>query len=155
MKKIVYFMTIFTVLFGINFVSLQVSNVKTQNNNIASSVVEKTDIAMGMEDVGNYPLILANNDNCSIFGDMLSQGGILRKIINIVQVLVVIGAIVLGMVDFAGAASSGEADSMKKATKRFTNRLIIAVLIVILPVLIDFIIVNFMNGYGDSCVKSL
>lgn len=88
---------------------------------------------------------------CGTFG--VETMNIIHDIFNLIKVLVVVGLIAFGMTDFARAVMSGEAEAMKKATKRFTNRIIIAILIFLLPILIDFIIVNFFGGSLASCVK--
>lgn len=93
--------------------------------------------------------------DCGIFGSLLKKGGIVNEIFTLIQVLVVVGTIVLGMLDFFNAMSSGEADSMKKASKRFINRIIIAVIIVILPILVDFVVNTFFSDFAKSCITEI
>jgi len=60
-------------------------------------------------------------------------------------ILVYLGAllVLLGMLDFGKAAMSDSADSMKKATKAFTTRIIILVILFILPALLNIVFEMF------------
>ena len=89
---------------------------------------------------------------CGILGVLFKAE--LQKIFNGIKLLVVVALVVFGMLDFSKAAMSGEADSMKKATKKFTNRIIIAVLIFFLPILIDFIVSGFFGNNYETCIKN-
>lgn len=98
--------------------------------------------------------LLADTD-CGIFGDLLQKGGVISDLFFFIQAMAILAAIVLGMVDYFTAMTSGDQDSLKKASKKFINRIIIAVVIAILPILIDFMINTFLSGFADSCINTL
>lgn len=65
---------------------------------------------------------------------------IINKILTYVKILVPILVIALGMVDFSKAVLGSKEEDMKKAQSKFVRRLIIAVLIFLLPTLINLIL---------------
>lgn len=90
-----------------------------------------------------------------VCGGMLSEGlrDELIKIYKTITLIMVVAVIILGMLDFFKAISAGDADTMKKATKKFSNRLIIVILIAILPVILQFILTLFGNESMKNCLK--
>lgn len=76
----------------------------------------------------------------------------LRKIYKTISLVMVVAVVILGMMDFFKAVTSDNADAMKKATKTFTNRLIVVVLIAILPVLLDLLLSLFGNESMKNCI---
>ncbi len=79
----------------------------------------------------------------------------INTIFNYVKVLVPVALIALGSFDIGRAVFAGNEDEMKKATKTFIRRLIIAVIIMFSPLLVNFII-NVVNnatgtGYSGTC----
>lgn len=93
-----------------------------------------------------------NNDTkegCSmIHPDVIK---ILKNIFRLIQIAGPILAIVLGMADFVGAVLSGEADAMKKASKKFITRLIAAALLFLIPVLLEFLL-QFIEYQDSMCI---
>lgn len=76
---------------------------------------------------------------------------ILRWVKYIVPVLLII----LSILDFIKAMASEKDDDMKKAQKHFVTRLIVAVLIFIMPLIIEFVL-DKMGFSADSCgIRSL
>lgn len=61
--------------------------------------------------------------------------------------------VVMGMMDFTKATASNDADEVKKAWKRFVNRLIIAMILLMLPVLLEFIFTLFGNDDMKNCLE--
>ena len=79
----------------------------------------------------------------------------INTILDYVKILVPIALIALGSFDIGRAVFAGNEDDMKKATKTFVRRLIIAVIIMFSPLLVNFII-NVVNsatssGYSGTC----
>ena len=70
----------------------------------------------------------------------------IKKIFNIIKIAGPILAVLLGMIDFAKAVASPDADKeMKDANKRFIRRLIAAALLFIVPTLLSFLINIFIG----------
>lgn len=88
-----------------------------------------------------------------IMSDKLLQ--LLVKVYRTIGLVLVVGVIILGMVDFTQATSSDDADAMKKAIKRFTNRLIIAILVAILPTILSFILTLFGDPNMKNCLDKI
>ena len=79
----------------------------------------------------------------------------INTIFDYVKILVPVALIALGSFDIGRAVFAGNEDEMKKATKTFIRRLIIAVIIMFSPLLVNFII-NVVNnatgsGYSGTC----
>ena len=79
----------------------------------------------------------------------------INTIFDYIKVLVPVALIALGSFDIGRAVFAGNEDEMKKATKTFIRRLIIAVIIMFSPLLVNFII-NVVNnatgtGYSGTC----
>ena len=79
----------------------------------------------------------------------------INTILNYVKILVPVALIALGSFDIGRAVFAGNEDDMKKATKTFVRRLIIAVIIMFSPLLVNFMI-NVVNdatssGYSGTC----
>lgn len=121
---------------------------------IADSEYSKFNNSTGTQTSTNGPAITPT-EGCGIFGNLLDDNGIIREIFDILKYLIVIGLVALGMVDYSKAVMAGDPDSMKKANKRFMNRIIIAILIFIMPILIDFVLTTFLGDVGDTCIKTL
>lgn len=92
---------------------------------------------------------------CGIMGDLLDSNGIVSRIIGLVNVFLIAGLIVLGMVDFLKAVSSSDEKAYSKAMKKTTNRIIIAIIIILLPILVDFFVRTFFSDFTKSCLDQL
>ena len=106
-------------------------------------------------DVGDMPIFNPGEyDDCEgILGPELIS--FINTIFDYVKVLVPVALIALGSFDIGRAVFAGNEDEMKKATKTFIRRLIIAVIIMFSPLLVNFII-NVVNnatgtGYSGTC----
>lgn len=75
----------------------------------------------------------------------------LKGILNLIMIVGPILAFVLGAYDIAVAIASGEEDAKKKGIKKMKNRLIAAVILLLLPALVEFIL-NFFNRVGTNCL---
>ena len=67
---------------------------------------------------------------------------IARFVIRIIQVAVPFALIIWGSLDFFKAVVAGDEKEMKMKRKPFIQRLIAAVVIIILPILVDVIVTN-------------
>lgn len=90
--------------------------------------------------------------NCSLLSnDMVDK---LQWVLNMFRIIAPIAAIGLGTVDFIKVIASGDADKeMKNAGKRFLHRLIAAVLLLIIPTILAFLLDIFLgnsDGYDPD-----
>ena len=74
----------------------------------------------------------------------------IENILRWVKYIVPVIIIVLSILDFIKAMASEKDDDMKKAQKHFVTRLIVAVLIFIMPLIIEFVL-DKMGFSADSC----
>lgn len=77
------------------------------------------------------------------------------KIYKTVSMIMVVAVVIFGMLDFFKAVSAGDAETMKKVTKRFTNRLMIVILIAILPIVLELILSLFGNETMKTCLDKI
>lgn len=99
---------------------------------------------------------IIDTTGCGIFGNLLSSNGFVSRIIGLVNVFLVAGVIVLGMLDFFKVASSNdEKATYSKALKKTITRIIIAIIIILLPTLIDFFVRVFFSDFTKSCLNNL
>lgn len=76
-------------------------------------------------------------NECSLTDDIIAW---IENILRWVKYLIPIVLIVLSIIEFIKALSSEKEDDMKKAQKNFVIRLIVAVLIFIFPLIIEFVL---------------
>lgn len=86
---------------------------------------------------------------CEILGTMFYQ--YLQELLSWIQIFVIVIALVLSMVDFAKAVASGEEDAKKKAFKDSKIRIISAVIIMLLPYLLSFVLSLIDDLNGTTC----
>ena len=84
---------------------------------------------------------------CGFSGKLVAW---IENILRWVKYIVPVILIVLSILDFIKAIASEKEDEMKKAQKHFTTRLIAAVLIFLMPILIEFIL-GKMGFDAESC----
>ena len=75
----------------------------------------------------------------------------LEVIFNLIRIIGPIIALLLGMYDLFMAMVNGEDDAKKKAMKKLKGRIIAAVLLLILPYILD-ILLNLINKTGSNCI---
>ena len=78
-----------------------------------------------------------NNAECGLGTEITAW---IMNILRWVKYIIPVIIILLSILDFIKALSSEKDDEMKKAQKRFVTRLIVAVLIFLMPLLIEFIL---------------
>lgn len=81
--------------------------------------------------------VIAIYDCEDLVGDFLEE---IKIVLNAIRILVPIILILFGMIDFSQAVFAGSDDAMKKAQKRFTTRLLIAVAIFMVPTIISVLL---------------
>ena len=98
----------------------------------------------------------------NIFNDYTNNCGIISEefrlkiyfILNIIKVAGPLLALGLGTLDFIKTVASGDADKeMKNAFKRFSTRLIAAVLLFLIPFILGFLMDTFIgneDGYNED-----
>lgn len=64
----------------------------------------------------------------------------LIQLLDLTKIGALVLTIILGMLDFFGGLASGNPDTMKKAWKKFSKRLIAVVLLFLLPVILEFLL---------------
>lgn len=77
---------------------------------------------------------------------------IIKNLFTILSIIGIILVVVLGMTDFVSAITSGEDDALNKAFKKVKNRIIAVIILLLLPVIVNWI-VDFANKhiiYDDS-----
>ena len=60
--------------------------------------------------------------------------------------------IVLSIMDFIKAVASDSEDEMKKVSAKFVKRLIVAALIFLIPLILEFLLGIFGIGTSDYCL---
>ena len=80
-----------------------------------------------------------------IFGDDTATGKYMRDIYNIIKFLVPILLLGLSIKDYASAIINQNQDGVKKATKSFIKRLVVAVIILVMPTIINFILEDLLE----------
>lgn len=73
----------------------------------------------------------------------------INKIYKTISLVVVVVVIILGILDFLKAVSSDDDSALKKAGSKFLKRIVIAMVIVMLPIVLQFI----LSVFGDSNMK--
>ncbi len=89
------------------------------------------------------------NANCSLSSRLINW---VFKIINWLRYIVPVLLIILSILDFIKAIASDSEDEVKKVTGKFTKRLIVAVIIFILPLALDFLLGIFGIDTNNFCL---
>lgn len=107
------------------------------------------------DSIGNYyPGIKKTEYVCGgvVSDDLLKE---INKIYRTISLIVVVAVIILGILDFIKAVSSDEDSALKKAGSKFMKRIIIAVILVILPILLQFILTLFGDENMKQCLDKI
>lgn len=73
-----------------------------------------------------------------------------RRLVNIVKILIPIILIIMGIVDFLKAMTSGDEKSMSETPRKFVRRIIVAVVIFLIVTVIQFVIRLVSNASLES-----
>lgn len=79
----------------------------------------------------------------------------INRIYKTMSLIAVIGAIILGVLDFLNAVSSDDDGALKKAWSKFIKRIVIVVLIILLPILLQFLLSIFGDANMKSCLDKI
>ncbi|MDD3048871.1 MAG: hypothetical protein PHQ89_02640 [Bacilli bacterium] len=114
------------------------------------------DIAKNYGDATGLDVGAGGKLKCSDFED--SEGNILSYILTLLKILAPILVIILGVVDFAKAMASSEDDAIKKAAGNFGKRLVAAVILFLIPSIIQIIFsladdANIVDNSIIECVE--
>ena len=90
-----------------------------------------------------------NQSQCGFSARLINW---IMKIIKWIRYIVPILLIVLSVMDFIKAVSSDSEDEMRKVGAKFVKRLIVAALIFVLPLLLEFLLGIFNIPVKDFCV---
>lgn len=95
-------------------------------------------------------VVVGKNSSCSLSGRIIDW---LFKIIQWIRYLVPILLILLSVMDFIKAVASDSEDEMKKVGAKFVKRLIVAALIFLLPLVLEFILGIFNIDTKNFCLS--
>lgn len=91
----------------------------------------------------------SNNVNCGLSARLANW---IMKIINWLRYIVPVLLILLSVLDFIKAIASDSDDEVKKVTSKFAKRLIVAVLIFLVPLLLQFLLGIFGIDANNFCL---
>lgn len=98
---------------------------------------------------------LANNaSNKAVTSDLCTGGvadvvALAKMVIKILQIAVPIGLIVMGTIDMAKAVIAGDEKKMKEAQKPFVKRIIAAVIVFLIPIIVNMILSFVTTGNSE------
>ncbi len=92
--------------------------------------------------------------NCQyVFGDPADESSVawmVQKFFNYVKIIGPLLVIVLSSIDFAKSTLLSDSENMRKTTKKFTTRMLCAVLLYFIPLLVTFLFNLINNSTGDQ-----
>lgn len=80
--------------------------------------------------------------------------GLAKLAVRIIQIVVPIVLIILGSVDIAKAVIAGKEDETQKSWKKFTKRLMSAVIVFLIPFIVGVILTLFNADKWKACWNS-
>lgn len=89
----------------------------------------------------------AAGDICT--GGISEAVGFAKMVIKVLQIAVPIGLIVIGTIDMAKAVIAGDEKKMKEAQKPFVKRIIAAVIVFLIPIIVNMILSFVTKGNSD------
>lgn len=95
-------------------------------------------------------LFLANTTASSVCtGGIASVVGLAKMVIKVLQLVVPIGLIIMGTIDMAKAVIAGDEKKMKEAQKPFIKRIIAAVIVFLIPIIVNMVLSFVTTGNSD------
>lgn len=95
-------------------------------------------------------LFLANETASSVCtGGIASVVGLAKMVIKVLQLVVPIGLIIMGTIDMAKAVIAGDEKKMKEAQKPFIKRIIAAVIVFLIPIIVNMVLSFVTTGNSD------
>lgn len=89
----------------------------------------------------------AAGDICN--GGISEAVGLAKMVIKVLQIAVPIGLIVMGTIDMAKAVIAGDEKKMKEAQKPFIKRIIAAVIVFLIPIIVNMVLSFVTKGNSD------
>ena len=130
------------------------SSCATSNSSYADKYNEMYTAASNYRNVSSGEMETGDITCDGIIGDPSEKGSFayyLNRTIKFIQFVGPILVIIFTIVEYFKALTSGDADSLKKANKRTVTRLIFAVLLFLIPALINTLL-NIFNIYSDCSI---
>lgn len=91
---------------------------------------------------------MMKNDAC---GGLLPIVKVLRKLINVVMIIIPVGLILFGTIDLGKAVISSDDKEVKGAQSRLIKRVIYAAVIFFIPLIVGFVMnIVAAGGQGDT-----
>lgn len=95
-------------------------------------------------------LFLANETPSSVCtGGIAEVVGLAKMVIKVLQLVVPIGLIIMGTIDMAKAVIAGDEKKMKEAQKPFIKRIIAAVIVFLIPIIVNMVLSFVTTGNSD------
>ena len=95
-------------------------------------------------------LFLANKTASSVCtGGIASVVSLAKMVIKVLQLVVPIGLIIMGTIDMAKAVIAGDEKKMKEAQKPFIKRIIAAVIVFLIPIIVNMVLSFVTTGNSD------
>lgn len=95
-------------------------------------------------------LFLANETASSVCTDGIDEVvGLAKMVIKVLQLVVPIGLIIMGTIDMAKAVIAGDEKKMKEAQKPFIKRIIAAVIVFLIPIIVNMVLSFVTTGNSD------
>ena len=95
-------------------------------------------------------LFLANKTASSVCtGGIAEVVGLAKMVIKVLQLVVPIGLIIMGTIDMAKAVIAGDEKKMKEAQKPFIKRIIAAVIVFLIPKIVNMVLSFVTTGNSD------
>lgn len=95
-------------------------------------------------------LFLANKTASSVCtGGIASVVVLAKMVIKVLQLVVPIGLIIMGTIDMAKAVIAGDEKKMKEAQKPFIKRIIAAVIVFLIPIIVNMVLSFVTTGNSD------
>ena len=95
----------------------------------------------------NALLFLKDTTVCS--GGIAEVVGLAKMVIKVLQLVVPIGLIIMGTVDMAKAVIAGDEKKMKEAQKPFIKRIIAAVIVFLIPIIVNMVLSFVTTGNSE------
>ena len=126
--------------------NVPIKNQTSSNNSTNGPTINKTNVGVTMKKDNTTTGEL----DCGIFDENTATGKYLHDIYNIIKFAVPIILLALSILDFAKAIINDNSDELKKATTMFSKRLIVAIVILIVPTILNFV----LDLFGlENCYK--
>ena len=99
-------------------------------------------------------MVLLNTVNLDVCGDNLIWiVQILRIVIRVIQIAAPLALIIFGSLDFFKALIAGDEKEMKMKRKPFIGRLVAAVIILLMPMLVNLIMKTVASNANNTFAK--